>query len=104
LRRSSSPAYTSSAGAQKAGGVVDFFMNIIPNTIVGAFATGKLLQIILFAVLFGIALARLGDRVRPFIDGVDMFLHGMFGIVRMVIFLAPIGAFGAIAFIPPPKL
>jgi aerobic C4-dicarboxylate transport protein len=91
-------AYASSAEAQNAGGAVEFFMNIIPNTIVGAFSTGNVLQIILFAVLFGIAMSRLGERVRPFIDGVDMFLHGMFGIVRMVMFLAPIGAFGAIAF------
>jgi len=77
---------------------VDFLMNIVPNTIVGAFAQGEMLQIIFFALLFAFALSRLGKRVTPLVDGLDMFLQGMFGVVRYVMFFAPIGAFGGIAF------
>jgi Na+/H+-dicarboxylate symporter len=51
-----------------------------------------------FAVLFGAAMARLGARGKPVIDGIDLALQGLFGIVRMVMVFAPIGAFGAIAF------
>lgn len=90
-------AYTSVAETQHAG-AIDFFMNIIPRTIVGSFADGNVLQIILFAVLFGAALSKMGPKAKPFIDMLDMFLNGMFGIVKMVMVLAPIGAFGAIAF------
>jgi aerobic C4-dicarboxylate transport protein len=90
-------AYTSQAHAQT-GGAVDFIMNIIPKTIVGSFADGNVLQIIFFAVLFGAAMARLGARGKPVIDGIDLALQGLFGIVRMVMVFAPIGAFGAIAF------
>ncbi|MFL6709273.1 MAG: dicarboxylate/amino acid:cation symporter [Massilia sp.] len=90
-------SYTSAAEAQRVG-AVDFIMNIIPKTIVGSFADGNVLQILLFAVLFGAALSRMGDKGRPFIDRLDMLLGGLFGIVKMVMVLAPIGAFGAIAF------
>jgi DAACS family dicarboxylate/amino acid:cation (Na+ or H+) symporter/aerobic C4-dicarboxylate transport protein len=77
---------------------VEFLMNIVPNTIVGAFAQGEMLQIIFFSLLFAFALSRLGKRVAPLVDGLDMFLHGMFGVVRYVMYVAPIGAFGGIAF------
>lgn len=77
---------------------LDFLMNIVPNTIVGAFAQGEMLQIIFFALLFAFALSRLGARVTPLVDGLDMFLQGMFGVVRYVMYVAPIGAFGGIAF------
>ena len=93
----SNAAYTSMAETQHAG-AVDFIMNVIPRTIVGAFADGNVLQIILFAVLFGAALSKMGPRTKPFIDMLDMGLNGIFGIVKMVMILAPIGAFGAIAF------
>jgi len=76
----------------------EFLMNIVPNSVVGAFAQGDMLQIILFSLLFSFALNRLGKRVAPLVDGLDMFLHGMFGVVRIVMHLAPIGAFGGIAF------
>lgn len=76
----------------------EFLMNIVPNTIVGAFAQGEMLQIIFFSLLFAFALSRLGSKVAPLVDGLDMFLHGMFGIVRYVMYVAPIGAFGGIAF------
>ncbi|QJD92614.1 C4-dicarboxylate transporter DctA [Duganella dendranthematis] len=77
---------------------LEFLMNIVPNSVVGAFAQGNMLQIILFSLLFSFALNRLGRKVAPLIDGLDMFLHGMFGVVRIVMHLAPIGAFGGIAF------
>ena len=89
-------AYTSQAHAQTCG-AADFIMNIIPKTIVGSFADGNVQQIIFFAVLFGAAMARLGARGKPVIDGIDLALQRLFGIVRMVVF-APIGALGAIAF------
>jgi aerobic C4-dicarboxylate transport protein len=90
-------AYASQAHAQT-GGAVDFIMKIIPKTIVGSFADGNVLQIIFFAVLFGAAMAHLGARGKPVVDGIDLALQGLFGIVRMVMIFAPIGAFGAIAF------
>jgi aerobic C4-dicarboxylate transport protein len=76
----------------------DFVLNIIPTSIGDAFARGNMLQIILFAVLFGAALSRFREAARPLVDMLDLLLLGMFGIVRMVMQLAPIGAFGAMAF------
>ena len=77
---------------------VDFMMNIIPNTVVDAFAKGEILQVLLFAVLFGLALAKLGDKSKPLVKILDEFSHGLFGVIGMVMHLAPIGAFGAMAF------
>jgi aerobic C4-dicarboxylate transport protein len=84
--------------AAKQHGAIDFFMNIVPSTIVGAFANGDMLSIIFFSVLFAVALAKMGKRAEPFVDMLDTFLHGMFGVVRIVMYVAPIGAFGGIAF------
>jgi aerobic C4-dicarboxylate transport protein len=90
-------SYTSAAHGH-GHGVTDFLLNIIPSTMVGSFAEGNVLQIILFAVLFGVAVARIGEPAQRLVNVLDEFLHAMFGIVRMVMALAPIGAFGAIAF------
>jgi aerobic C4-dicarboxylate transport protein len=87
--------YTTAAQHNSLG---DFFMNIVPNSVVGAFAQGEMLQIILFSVLFAIALNRMGKKATLFVDMLDTFLHGMFGVVRIVMYVAPIGAFGGIAF------
>jgi aerobic C4-dicarboxylate transport protein len=87
--------YTTAAQHSSMG---DFFMNIVPNSVVGAFAQGEMLQIILFSVLFAIALNKMGKKAAPFVDMLDTFLHGMFGVVRIVMYVAPIGAFGGIAF------
>ena len=84
--------------AQHQGGALDFIMNIVPNSVVGAFANGDMLPIIFFSLLLAIALARLGKPVEPFVDMLDMFLQGMFGVVRLAMFVAPIGAFGGMAF------
>lgn len=77
---------------------IEFFLNIIPNTVVDAFAKGDVLQVLLFSLLFGAALARLGERGRPLIEVIDQASHALFGIVRVLMYLAPVGAFGAIAF------
>ena len=77
---------------------VDFLLNIIPDSVVGAFAKGDVLQVLLFAILFGFALMAMGDRgavVRSFIDDVA---HAIFGIIAIVMKVAPIGAFGAMAY------
>jgi aerobic C4-dicarboxylate transport protein len=77
---------------------VDFLMNIIPSTVVDAFARGEILQVLLFSILFGLALLHMGERGRPFVAFVDQFAHGMFGVVRIIMWVAAIGSFGAIAF------
>jgi aerobic C4-dicarboxylate transport protein len=84
--------------AAKEHGAIEFLTGIVPSTVVGSFANGDMLQIIFFSVLFAIALARMGKRADPFVDMLDTFLHGMFGVVRIVMYVAPIGAFGGIAF------
>jgi aerobic C4-dicarboxylate transport protein len=86
------------ASAAKSRGAVDFFMDIIPSSAVDAFARGSMLQVILFSVLFGLALAQLPDRGKMIVDVIDAVLRGFFGVVRMIIRLAPLGAFGAMAF------
>jgi aerobic C4-dicarboxylate transport protein len=79
-------------------GVVPFLMNIIPQTFVGAFAEGNILQVLLLSVLCGFALIWLGDRARPMTDVLDVGAKMVFGVVRIVMWAAPLGAFGAIAF------
>lgn len=79
-------------------GTLEFLMSIVPNSIVGAFANGDILPIIFFSLLLAVALAKLGPRTAPFVDMLDMFLQGMFGVVRIVMYVAPIGAFGGMAF------
>jgi aerobic C4-dicarboxylate transport protein len=79
-------------------GAVNFLMNIIPSSVADAFVQGNMLQIILFSVLFGLALAQLPDRGRPVVEVIDSALQGLFGIVRFVMYLAPLAALGAMAF------
>ena len=82
----------------KSQSTVDFVMNIIPNTAVDAFAKGDILQVLLFAILFGFALSLLGERGRPITKLIDDLSHVIFGIVGIIMKAAPIGAFGAMAF------
>lgn len=84
--------------AAKDQGVVSFLLNIIPVTMIDAFAKGAVLQIVLVAALFGLALTFLGDRARLVKDLVDQLTRVIFSIVEMIIVLSPIGAFGAMAF------
>jgi aerobic C4-dicarboxylate transport protein len=77
---------------------VDFLLHIIPDTVVGAFATGEILQVLLFSVLLGLALTRMGSSGKTVISMLDEFSHALFGVINMLMKLAPIGAFGAMAF------
>ena len=87
--------YTTKAGQQS---TVEFLMHIIPNTVVGAFAEGEILQVLFFAILFAFALSMLGERGRPVLAVIDIVAHAFFGIVGIIMKAAPIGAFGAMAF------
>ncbi|WFU11354.1 dicarboxylate/amino acid:cation symporter (plasmid) [Rhizobium sp. CB3090] len=78
--------------------VVGFLMNIIPDTIVGAFAKGDILQVLFFSVVFGIALGAVGERGRPVMDFLQALTTPIFRMVALLMKFAPIGAFGAMAF------
>jgi len=86
------------AGQAKAQSVTDFVMHIIPGTVVDAFARGDILQVLLVAILFGFALSLMGARCRPLVELFDALTHGVFGIINILMRLAPIGAFGAMAY------
>ena len=88
-------AYTQ-AGAQQS--TIGFFLNIIPSTVVGAFATGDILQVLMFSLMFGFALHRMGDYGRPVLEFIDRIAQVMFNIIGMIMKVAPLGAFGAMAF------
>ncbi|MEN3363928.1 MAG: aerobic C4-dicarboxylate transport protein [Burkholderiales bacterium] len=88
-------AYT---GPGKMASTTEFLLNVIPNSVVDAFAKGDILQVLFFSVLFGFALHRFGGRGTLVFDFVEKLSHVLFGIVGIVMKLAPIGAFGAMAF------
>jgi aerobic C4-dicarboxylate transport protein len=77
---------------------VEFLLNIIPSTVVDAFAKGDILQILLIALLFGAALSAMGERAQMVTDFIDQIAHVFFRIVHIITRVAPIGAFGAMAF------
>jgi len=79
-------------------GAADFLLHVIPGSLVGAFAEGEILQVLLVAVLFGFALHRLGERGQPVYDLIERFSGVLFVMVGMIMRVAPIGAFGAMAF------
>jgi aerobic C4-dicarboxylate transport protein len=91
-------AYASNADKLTSGGTVEFLMKLIPTTVVNAFATGDVLQVLLFAVLFGCALSLLGERGKPVGAVVDALSLVLFKIMGIIIKLAPLGVLGAIAF------
>jgi aerobic C4-dicarboxylate transport protein len=86
------------AGPGKLQSVTEFLLNVIPTTVVDAFAKGEILQVLLFAVLFGFALQRLGARAAAMLSFIDGLSRVLFGIVGVIMRLAPLGAFGAMAF------
>src|SRR5262245_32590614 len=86
------------ASASKSLTTTDFILNIIPNTVVDAFAKGEILQVLLFSVLFGMAALSLGKTVAPLVAILDQMSRALFAIVGIIMRLAPIGAFGAMAF------
>jgi aerobic C4-dicarboxylate transport protein len=81
----------------KATHTVDFLLNIIPETVVDAFAKGEILQVLFIAILFGLALARF-DRAKSIVAALDSASHWLFGVIALIMNVAPIGAFGAMAF------
>lgn len=91
-------AYTDNAQKLSSGGVVDFLMRLIPSTVGGAFATGDVLQVLMFAILFGCALALLGDRGAPISNFIESLSHVIFKIMGIIIRVAPLGILGAIAY------
>jgi len=95
LDSSSISAYTTAAKAQSA---LDFFMNIIPSTVVDAFAKGDILQVLLFSVMFGWALSAMGGNRTAVFGVITEVSRGLFGMVDLIMKLAPIGTFGAMAF------
>src|SRR3979490_405508 len=87
--------YVKQAEAQKS---VDFVLNIIPDSVVGALARGDILQVLLFAILFGFSLMALGERGHRLRDLIDETSHAVFGVIAIVMKAAPLGAFGAMAY------
>jgi aerobic C4-dicarboxylate transport protein len=88
-------AYTT---ASRQLNTTDFLLHIVPDTVVDAFAKGDILPVLLFSILFGLALLSLGDRTRRLVEVINELSHGLFAVVGMIMRLAPIGAFGAMAF------
>ena len=88
-------AYTKAAHDQS---VVGFLSNIIPKTVFGAFADGDLLQVLFISIVLAFGLQMLGERGKPLLNVIDVTAHTFFNMVRIVMYLSPIGAFGAIAF------
>lgn len=86
------------AGAAKAQTVTDYLIQIIPGTVIDAFAQGNILSVVLVSLLFGFALSALGPRGKPVVDVLDGLTHMVFGVINIVMRVAPIGAFGAMAF------
>ena len=86
------------AGQAKSQSVTEFLLHIIPTTVVDAFAKGDILQVVFVAILFGLALSVLGDRCKPLVGLIDSVTQAVFGVVNILMRLAPIGAFGAMAF------
>ncbi|MBE5201234.1 dicarboxylate/amino acid:cation symporter [Pectobacterium sp. FL60-S17] len=95
LDASAVAVYTQQASQQ---GLIPFLMDVIPGSVVGAFASGNILQVLLFAVMFGFALHRLGPKGKMIFDVIDSFSKVIFGVINMIMKLAPLGAFGAMAF------
>jgi aerobic C4-dicarboxylate transport protein len=88
-------SYANTAHGQS---TVDFLLNIIPTTIVDAFAKGEILQVLFFSVLFGVGLTVYGAPAKPVVDFIDRVSHVLFRVIGFIMYAAPIGAFGAMAY------
>ncbi|MGU5659374.1 dicarboxylate/amino acid:cation symporter [Aeromonas veronii] len=95
LDASAISAYAEQAKSQ---GIIAFLLDIIPGSVIGAFASGNILQVLLFAVLFGFSLHHIGEKGQIIFGVIDSFSKVIFGIINMIMRLAPVGAFGAMAF------
>ena len=79
--------------------LMDFILSIIPDNVIAAVASDNLLQVLVFAVLFGIGLTKIGHRhAEPVINVLQSFLKAIFAVIKMIMYLAPIGAMGAMGF------
>ncbi len=76
----------------------EFLLNLVPKSAVQAFAKGEILQVLVFSVLFACGLASIGDKAQPVLDGINAFSQALFWTIRVAMKIAPIAAFGAIAF------
>jgi len=91
-------AVSTYASSAKSFSPVEFITHMIPDTVVGAFAGGEILQVLVFSVLFGLGLARFGQKGKPLVDVIDQLSHALFNVIAIIMKVAPIGAFGAMAF------
>ncbi|PUA16470.1 C4-dicarboxylate transporter DctA [Glaciimonas sp. PCH181] len=98
LDASSLTNYVDTANKVKGTGFADFVMKIIPNTVVSAFTSGDVLQVLLFSVIFGCALSLIGEKAAPIVSIVGSMSAAFFKCMSFIIKLAPLGVFGAIAF------
>jgi aerobic C4-dicarboxylate transport protein len=78
--------------------MIDFVLNIIPRTIVGAFAEGEILQVLFFSVIFGVAMGRVGEANRPVINALEQISKALMSMIAMIIKFAPLAVFGAMSF------
>lgn len=85
-------------GVKEQDSLSDFLLHIIPYSVVDAFAKGDILQVLFFSLLFAAALAMMGEKGKPIVHGIDAISHVLFKIVAIIMKVAPIGAFGAMAF------
>ena len=86
------------AAASHSGSFVDFLLHMIPTSVVEALAKNDILQILVFATMFGVALSHMGRRAKPVVDFLEAFSNSMFIVVGMIMRVAPLAAFGAIGF------
>ncbi len=98
LDASALSTYVEKAHDVSSGGTVEFLMKLIPTTIVSGFVQGDILQVLLVAILFGCALAQVGERARPLLHIIEMAGEVVFKIMAFFVRLAPFGVFGAIAY------
>jgi aerobic C4-dicarboxylate transport protein len=91
-------AVASYAESGKSYSAVDVLLHMIPESVVGAFAAGDVLQVLFFSVLFGLALLRFGEKAKPLVDVIDRLAHVFFDMIGILMRFAPVGAFGAMAF------
>jgi aerobic C4-dicarboxylate transport protein len=89
-------AYGANPSAKMTG--IEFLLDIIPTTVVDAFAKGNILQIMLFSILFGLALLKIGDKGQRVVEFFDQLSSALFAALSLIMYLAPIGTFGAMAF------
>ncbi|MGN6259841.1 MAG: C4-dicarboxylate transporter DctA [Ralstonia sp.] len=90
--------YMANAEKMHSGGFATFFLGLIPDTFVSAFAKGDVLQVLVLSILFGCALSMLGERTKPVVAFIDQFSQVLFRMMAVIIRLAPLGVLGAVAF------